>query len=184
MKYIAKYLFLIVFSFAASILIYSHFEKLQVADKDDTLVLKEKKENNFSVGLDYTIDNPNVILNPYGSSPLMALVIFNTKEVTSPVVTIEGKNGSRDLVQTFAAAKTHILPVYGLYPDYDNVLIIEAAGKTKKVNIKTDKLPSDFYINDQTTDSSFYFVETTDGKYTAIRDDSGEVRFYINGNYR
>lgn len=186
MRYIVKYVFLIILSFAVSILIYNHFEKLDSVDiEDETLVLKEKKDNDFSVSFNYTIDNPNVVLNPYGSSPLMALIIFRTKEVVSPIVTIEGKDGARDLVHTFSASKTHILPVYGLYPDYDNVLRIEVGEKTKKINIKTDKLPDDFIDDGMVnSDNSFYFTTASNDNYTVAYDENGEIRFYINGTYR
>lgn len=185
MKRIIKYLLLIIFSFTVSILIYNHFESIKVVNEEaDTLVLKEKKEKDFSISIDDTIDSPNVILDPYGSSPLMALIIFRTKELVSPKVTVMGKDGASDLVHTFSESKTHILPVYGLYPDYNNTIKIEIGEKIKKINIKTDKLPDDFiYGNVEDSDRSFYFATSLDDKYTAVYDSNGEVRFYVNGNY-
>ena len=38
-----------------------------------------EKEKEFTIE-GYTLDNPNVIVNPYGNSPLTALVIFETPE--------------------------------------------------------------------------------------------------------
>ncbi|MBR3209381.1 MAG: arylsulfate sulfotransferase N-terminal domain-containing protein [Bacilli bacterium] len=187
MKRIIKYLLLVVFAFTTSILIYNHFQNVKVVDvDDDTLVLKEKKDSGVSVSIDYTFDKPNVILNPYGSSPLMALVTFRTKKLAAPKVTVQGKDGSNNLVHTFSPSKVHILPIYGLYPDYDNIITIEIEEEITKIHIKTDKLPDDFISteNSETSDSSIHFSTSLNDQYTVVYDNYGEVRFYINGSYK
>ena len=40
---------------------------------------QKNKEKNFKID-GYTIDNPNVILNPYGNSPLTAWILFETEK--------------------------------------------------------------------------------------------------------
>ena len=52
---------------------------------------QETLEKDFT-SAGYTIENPNVILNPYQISPLTALVIFETEEEVAPRVTIVGKD--------------------------------------------------------------------------------------------
>ena len=59
--------------------------------KEDLIMVQAEKEKDLNA-LGYTIDKPNVVLNPYGNSPLTALVMFETDEEVSPVVTIKGKD--------------------------------------------------------------------------------------------
>ncbi|MDD7102666.1 MAG: aryl-sulfate sulfotransferase N-terminal domain-containing protein, partial [Firmicutes bacterium] len=40
----------------------------------------------------YTLENANVVLDPYHISPLTALIMFETEESVAPTVTIEGKD--------------------------------------------------------------------------------------------
>ena len=72
----------------------------------------------------YTITNPLVISDPYGASPLTALIMFNTS-----------KN------ETFESSKDHYIPVYGLYPEYKNTVIIETeSGKSNTLTIETGSI--------------------------------------------
>ncbi len=188
-KLLTKYIVLLVVTFAASILIYNYVEaSSSIETENDLLSVQNEKENNYLLKTNYSIDDPMVILNPYGTSPLTALVVFQTKDLTTTTVTIKGKNGN-DLVHTFTPAKIHILPIYGLYPEYDNKIVIQASGKTKELTIKTEKLPDDFAKvthvnkNDFETDE-FYFTTPEDKGYTAAYDVYGEVRWYIIGDYK
>ena len=60
-------------------------EKVSMVDSEYEI---EKK---FKVN-GYTLDNPNIILNPYGNSPLTALVLFETEQELDVKVTITGKD--------------------------------------------------------------------------------------------
>lgn len=185
-KLLLKYMFLIVLTFFVSILIYNYIESFKPIDNEsDILKIQENKENKFLKNTSYTIDNPNIILNPYGDSPLSALVVFETNDLTTPTITLKGKNGN-DIVHTFTPSKLHILPIYGLYSDYENKVIIEASEKKKEITIKTDKLPSDFpIISEVNTDDidDFFFTSFKDSKYTAAYDSYGEVRWYLDKDY-
>ena len=107
---------------------------------------QEEIEEEFEID-GYTIDNPNIIINPYGNSPLTALVIFETSEYVSPTVTIKGDDELSTFTHTFDEGKEHYLPIYGLYADRDNEVIIEyELGDeivSKSIVITTDKLPDD-----------------------------------------
>lgn len=188
-RIITKYIILILVTFLISILIYNYIESFKSIDTEkDILVTQKEKENSYLQNTNYTLDNPNIIINPYGNSPLTALVVFQTKDLTTAEVTIKGKNGSQDISHTFTPSKIHILPIYGLYADYDNKIIITASNKTKEINIKTDKLPKDFTvatnINVETNDEEFYFTTPENSGYTAAYDSKGDVRWYLIGDYR
>ena len=80
----------------------------------ETAMLKELEEGN------YTLRNPLIKYNPYFISPLTAVVLFKTEEETAVTVTVQGKTKEANIYHTFPKAKTHVLPVLGLYNDYEN----------------------------------------------------------------
>lgn len=186
-KSLFKYLFLIVITFLISILIYNYVESFKpIHTEEDILVYQKNKENEYLSNTNFSLDNPNIILNPYGNCPLSAIIVFQTKDLTTPSVTIKGKNGN-DLSHTYIPSKIHILPIYGLYAGYDNKVIIEVSGKKKEISIKTDDLPKDFPSSDllvSNDTSEFYFTSFENASYTAAYDGYGEVRWYVTGDYK
>ena len=188
-KIILKYVLLIAATFAASIFIYEYIEKsTPIETETDILTYQRELENTNLSNTNYTLDNPNVILNLYGNSPLTALVVFQTKDLTSVTVTVKGKDGAADITHTFVPNKIHILPIYGLYPDYDNKVIIKASGTSKELTIKTNPLPDDFtkatFTSNDLSDGQFYFTTPEDKGYTAAYDENGDVRWYLTGDYK
>lgn len=183
-KLLFKYFALIIISFGISIIIYNYIESFKpIKTEKDILTSQEKTEKKLLKKTNYTVDNPNIILNPYGNSPLTALIVFETKDLTTATITIKGE---KDITHTFMPAKVHILPIYGLYPNKDNKIIIEVSGKTKEITIKTDALPDDFpKVNNLISDSDedFYFTSFENSKYTAAFDSNGNVRWYTAGDY-
>ena len=90
-------------------------ELLEAIDLEkETAMLKELEEGN------YTLRNPLIKYNPYFISPLTAVVLFKTEEETAVTVTVQGKTKEANIYHTFPKAKTHVLPVLGLYNDYEN----------------------------------------------------------------
>ena len=72
----------------------------------------------------YTLDNPNVIVDPYNNSPLTALVIFETAKKEKVKITIEGEDDLTTYTHQFDKEKVHYIPVYGLYAGKENTVII------------------------------------------------------------
>ena len=189
-KIIAKYILLILVTFAASIFIYKYvMANTPIDTESDLLYVQYQTEQQILSNTNYTIDNPNVVLNPYGNSPLSALIVFQTKDLTTTTVTIKGKNGADDIKHTFTPAKVHILPIYGLYAGYDNKVVIEASGTSKEITITTSPLPDDFskvtdLSNEDFETDEFYFTTPEEIGYTAAYDSNGEVRWYLVGDYK
>ncbi len=189
MKKALKYVFLVLFAALASIGIYEFIEANEpVETEGNILVYQDDLEKSFLADTDYTIDEPKVILNPYGNSPLTALIIFETNDLTTPTITIKGKDGAEDITHTFIPNKVHILPVYGLYADYENEVVINVSEKEKTIKIKTEALPKDFIKADITENDlkngQFYFTTPEDKNYTVAYDNDGEVRWYLTGDYK
>lgn len=92
----------------------------------------------------YTIKNPLIKLNPYLYCPLTAVILFRTPIDTEVTVTVLGKEVAGNISHTFPAQKEHILPVYGLYADYDNQVVLEtASGEKQIITITTEPAIAD-----------------------------------------
>ena len=190
MKKIVKYIILIVMIFGGSILIYDSRDMNEIeVDKVISMIeTQEELESDFSV-LGYTIDKPRVVLNPYGNSPLTALIMFKTDKKVSPKVTIVGKDDNSTFTHTFEKAKEHYLPIYGLYADYDNEIIIEYKEGNKAIKkvikIKTEALPDDMvlpssvYADKEQLSNDLYFYTPSSTGYTCAYDVNGDVRWYL-----
>lgn len=136
----------------------------------------------------YSMSDPYVILNPYNDSPLTALIGFKTEGNDEITVTIKGKDQYSNIVNTFEPGQYHLLPIYGLYADYNNEVIIEAGAVSKTVYIETEALPEDFILPevDTTYDymmDSMMFVSPAAGGYVSAFDLNGDVRWYLTKNY-
>lgn len=149
-----------------------------IKEDKDVLRIQSNKEVYFT-SYGYTIDNPNIIVNPYGNSPLTAIVMFETYDYSEVSITIKSKDGNSDVNYTFPKDKYHMIPIYGLYSDYDNTVIIRSEGKENILNIKTDKLPDDFIFSDKNSSTNFEFYNIN---YPYMLDSNNEVRWYLNSN--
>ncbi len=155
---------------------------------DRTISLVEKQNEKEYNTEGYTIENPNIILNPYDISPLTALILFETDEEVAVKVTIKGKDALTTYTHTFAATKKHYLPIYGLYADKENEVTVQYANISKTFKIKTDKLPDDIVLPtsvkkdaSKLTNDLYFYTPSSKG-YTAAYDTNGEVRWYLTIN--
>ncbi len=90
----------------------------------------------------YTLENPLVKVNPYFINPLAAVVLFKTEEEVAVTVTVLGKEKEGNMKHTFPKAKEHVLPIVGLYGEYENTVEIQLyRGKKVQVKIQTGALP-------------------------------------------
>ena len=160
----------------------------KILEKKDILVYQSELENKFT-SYGYTIDEPNIILNPYEISPLTALVMFETSDYVSPMVTIVGKSEKTTYTHTFKESKTHYLEILGLYPDYNNEVIISYGNVSKKIYIQTGKLPDNFvipssiYKDEDKLDNELYFYTPSSIGYTCAYDINGDVRWYLTESF-
>lgn len=96
----------------------------------------------------YTLDDPYVKVNPYGTSPLSALVTFSTDDAEKVSYTIVRKTDHTSITNTVKGGytKSHQVPVVGLYADTTNKVKITMTNKngntkTKTLSMKTGELP-------------------------------------------
>lgn len=152
---------------------------VRIKQEKDIFLVQSNKEVYFDC-YGYSIDNPNVIVNPYGNSPLTAIVMFESNDYSEVSVTIKSKDGNSDINYTFKKDKYHLIPIYGLYADYDNNIIIRCEGKENKINIKTSKLPDDFKRSNNEINDNFNFYNEN---YPYAIDNNGDIRWFLNKKY-
>lgn len=128
----------------------------------------------------YSIDNPLVINNPYGINPLSAMVVFQTDDYVSPKVIVKGKNND-DIIYNYNKAKIHHLPIYCLYANYSNEVVIMVNGISKTINIDTTNIDINDSnvkdINDKDT------VITSIDNHLVIIDKFNNIRGYFLKKY-
>lgn len=169
------------------------YSNTKLLKTEETLIAKQSKlEEGFKVK-GYSLETPNIILDPYNNSPLTALVLFETNNEVQVTVTVHGKDRLTTLTnKETKKTKKHYIEVLGLYPDTINKVTLEYAENDavfrKDLEIKTGKLPDDFVIAtnvkaDKTKlDESFYFFSPASRGYTSAYDVNGDVRWYLSNN--
>lgn len=152
----------------------------------ESIVTQQNKiEANFEI-TGHTLDNPNIILNPYGNSPLTALIIFESETPGTPKITVEGIDELTTIHGEGEFGTEHYVPVYGLYADKENKVIIELNGETNEFMIETEPLNEDLfepvktYANkDKLTNDFYFFSPSSKGSLPSAYDVNGDVRWYL-----
>ncbi|MBQ8507883.1 MAG: aryl-sulfate sulfotransferase [Clostridia bacterium] len=136
----------------------------------------------------YSFEEPLVVLNPYGNAPLSAVAIFSTEEEIGGTITAKGKAAEDDVSGTFPAAKTHFVPVYGLYAGgITDVVITLDDGRSTTVQVETEPVS----LNGSGFEAVMYQPENYDfSKLTvsslvrdrayAAFDSKGDLRWLLN----
>ena len=88
---------------------------------------------------EYTVDKPMIIKDPYKMNSLSALILFYTDEELELDIYIN--NG---YMSTVKASKEHILPIYGLHNNQDNIVRLEFSNGYKKEYTLNTYIYNDF----------------------------------------
>ena len=134
----------------------------------------------------YSLNNPYVMVNPYGISPLTAIIIFNTMNKESVSLYINDVKVAEDNESIM-----HIIPVIGLYNNSNNVITLESSsGEKSTINISTESL-NDF-VNDfdlekikDTNKSSIILMGNINSNKSIIRgfDENNNLNYYLDFDY-
>ena len=135
----------------------------------------------------YTLENPLVKLNPYFINPLAAVVLFETEEEVAVTIKVLGKEPEGTMKHTFPKAKEHVLPVLGLYGDYNNKVVIELyRGASHTIEIQTEPLSDDVpkLVKMETTANylrdELIFISPALSDLATAYDYKGDVRWHLN----
>lgn len=134
----------------------------------------------------YTLDRAKVYINPYNTNPLSAMIMFYTDDSTEVSVTVKGKN-SDDFTINYGKSNYHYIPVYGLYSDFENTVVVTLGDKTtKEFKIKIDKVevPSvTTKSGNVTTPGDLYLLTSPISMNSFGLDGYGNVRWMLNDTY-
>lgn len=134
----------------------------------------------------YTLDRAKVYVNPYNANPLSAMIIFYTDKSLEVSVTVKGKNND-DFTINYGKSNYHYIPVYGLYSDYENTVVVTLGDKTtKEFKIKIDKVevPSvTTKSGNVTTPGDLYLLTSPISMNSFGLDGYGNVRWMLNDTY-
>jgi len=134
----------------------------------------------------YSFEEPLAIVDPYGTSPLAALVLFTSGEPLNISVHVPGTTAAADVDFTFDGYNTsHMIPVYGLYPDKLNRVKLTAktqSGGEKEIflELQTEPLGLDLADHVIQTDIAQPDKVQPGFNFTFAR----KTAFDVNGDYR
>ena len=155
----------------------------------------------------YTFDDPLVIQDPYKNSPLSAIIVYNTEEPELVSIEVKGKTELADIAFSFEKqgyTTQHIIPVYGLYANTENTVILSSKKengevKRKEIKIRTEPLLKELqninlsvYQGDMSQYQpglNFSYGSEADKSMKMAFDCNGDIRWYISteglvlGNY-
>lgn len=138
---------------------------------------------------EYSIDNPMIIINPYGISPLTALILIKTDKEVAVELVVEDESKEMSLHQSFPKRNHHILPVYGLSANESRRVSIETSdGLTNTLDLFCEvskeemMLPGIDVVSSRIEDSDFYFMTPTTDHYPFALDSKGKIRWLITLN--
>lgn len=165
-----------------------------LVDYETSLIEKQKLIEESYLDFDLhnslaTIDDPYVILDPYQISPLTALIMFSSESAEKVKVIVKGKTSEADFEYITEFTKAHYIPVYGLYPGYDNTVEISYVDhdETYTIYIKTKALAQDIALPSKIETSYEYFgdnlmILNSENSGAVGYDYNGDVRWYLSEN--
>lgn len=138
----------------------------------------------------YTLTSPLVKLNPYEFCPLTAVVLFETPAASEATITVLGKEAEGNITHRFPATKKHILPIYGLYADYENTVeIVLGNGEKSTIKIQTEPLMPGVPLATKMETTKEYMGDNLIFLTAAMRsmpvgfDYKGDLRWYASVNF-
>lgn len=140
---------------------------------------------------DYIPENMLVLDNPYQVAPLTFLILFYTEKACKIRVTVKGMSGGDDISGTTEIENYHKVPVFGLYPEIENQIILEFLDENdiswKQIQfvyqgcLLPEELKNMVFIDEQREKSALglVFVYGAQTKYPYAFDSQGNIRYYL-----
>ncbi|MCR5797662.1 MAG: aryl-sulfate sulfotransferase [Eubacterium sp.] len=139
----------------------------------------------------WTFNKMLAVVNPYGESPLSAVVLFTTMMEYGVRVTVKGDIPETDIVSEYPRTKMHRIPVLGLYAGRTTDVVIEILDDngdvcdSRRIPLETNPLPEDLEnvivakkINKESAFQNILISGGVDIKPCAF-DREGKIRFYL-----
>ena len=137
---------------------------------------------------DYPFEEAAVILDPYGVSPLTAVIVFTTEEPTDVSVRVKGKTPENDIIGLCPEATRHLVPVYGLYSGaVTEVELTLGDGRSQMFPVQTEAVQASMgeitveMIAPEKVDGGQITVICALGGLVYGVDNAGDLRWYYTG---
>lgn len=138
---------------------------------------------------DYTLQAPYIVQDPYGNSPLTALVLFETTSNARVSVLVKGKDKYTDFSYQINTLQTHHeIPIIGLYPGIANEVELtittdDGITASQSLVFQTEPLTNDFPARSlivsrpEKMEPGWTLVNSETYKY--ILDVNGDIRWFL-----
>ncbi|OOB80144.1 MAG: hypothetical protein BEN19_06470 [Epulopiscium sp. Nuni2H_MBin003] len=152
-------------------------EYTNVMYKDSIIDQQFQQEMNILsryFNVEHTFENPFFVVNPYGTAPLSALIMFETPIPATVDVVIKGKDDATDIEYTISERNTHHeVPISGMYADFANNIQLTLNYETGEQDsrwftITTDALPD--YITERNIKNTVTSDQAQDGVVFVVTD--------------
>ena len=173
----------LLFILSISLLGYKFVSANKEIPSTKSIIENQKEQEKYLTPYGYTIENPNIIINPYENAPFTALIMLETPKEEEITINILEKDNTIKFQNTYKKNKQHYIPVYGLYSDYENKIEIKTKDLKKTYTIKTEKLPEDLIII-PTINNTQELIFLNNNGYIYALDSNNEVRWYLKEQYR
>lgn len=181
-KYLILSSFLLLIS-SLSIIGYIVVDAKQEITLENNLLHDQRLQETYITPYGYTMEDANIILNPYDLSPLTALILFETTTPEEITIEVSGKDDLTTITNTFKSTTKHYIPIYGLYPDTENIITLKAKNKTVTYKITTAPLPDDLIAKTVVNETeNLTFIN--DNNYIYALDKNNDIRWYLNEPYK
>lgn len=139
----------------------------------------------------YTVEHMLILDNPYQLAPLTCLILFYTEVEYKIRVTVKGKNDGDDIFGVTDMEHYHKVPVFGLYPEIENKIILEFLDKEnrccKKMTflyqgcVLPKELRNIVSVGEHHASSALplIFVYGAYTQYPYAFDSQGDIRYYL-----
>ena len=120
------------------------------------------------------------------TTPLSFIYKLDKINIAPITVRVLGKTADMDITYTYPANYGSELAIHGMYPNYNNTILIEGNGLDITTNIRTSALPNnikvtinrtEFVLGDPFNQDLYFLFERV---YLVAVDNKGDVRYYIN----
>ncbi len=132
-------------------------------DEIEEKIDSQKNQEKYLTPYGYTLENPNIIKNPYGDSPLSAMILFETSYQTKITIKIYSQDNTSFIENTYKEDTKHIIPIYGLAENNENKIEVITNKEKKTYSIKTEKVEKF---------NSFENIEVQSNKLNLVVDNS------------
>ena len=119
---------------------YKFVSATEQIDEIEEKIDNQKNQEKYLTPYGYTLENPNIINNPYGDSPLSAMILFETPDKTKVTIKLYDSNNQLFIENTYQEDTKHIIPIYGLLPNQTNKIEIKTNKESKIYEIKTTNI--------------------------------------------